>query len=92
MEEKLLYKIHVTGQVQGVGFRWSAVREARNRGIKGFVKNLSNGSVYIEAEGSREQLNAYVEWCKKGPGFSFVESVNADPFPPVNYTGFQIEF
>jgi len=92
MEEKLLYKIHVTGKVQGVGFRWSATNEARNRGIKGFVKNLSNGNVYIEAEGSGEQLNAYVEWCKKGPGFGFVESVNAEAFPPVNYTDFRIEY
>jgi acylphosphatase len=47
MEEKLLYKIQVTGHVQGVGFRWSAASEARTRSIKGFVKNLSDGSVYI---------------------------------------------
>ena len=40
MEEKLLYKIHVRGRVQGVGFRWSAVREAKNNGITGFVKNM----------------------------------------------------
>jgi len=33
MEEKLLYKIYVTGHVQGVGFRWSAAREARNYGL-----------------------------------------------------------
>jgi acylphosphatase len=92
MEEKLRYKIYVTGQVQGVGFRWRASNEARNRGIKGFVKNLSDGSVYIEAEGSREQLNGYVEWCKKGSGFGFVESVKADTYPPVNYTDFQIEY
>jgi acylphosphatase len=92
MEEKLLYKIHITGQVQGVGFRWSAASEARNRDIKGFVKNLSNGSVYIEVEGFREQLNEYIEWCKKGPGFGFVESVNVDTFPPVNYTDFRIEY
>ena len=91
MEEKHLYKIHVTGWVQGVGFRWSAVREASNRGITGYVKNLSDGSVYIEAEGSREQLNAYVGWCKKGPGLGFVESVSVDIFPPVNYTVFRIE-
>jgi acylphosphatase len=91
MEEKLLYKITVTGRVQGVGFRRSAANEARYRGIKGFVKNLSNGSVYIEAEGSREQLNAYVEWCKKGPGFGSVESVNVDVSPPVNNAGFRIE-
>ena len=92
MEEKLLYKIHVTGWVQGVGFRWSAANEAKNRGITGFVKNLSNGSVYIEAEGSREKLNAYVEWCKKGPRFGVVESVTADPSPTVNYTDFRVEY
>jgi len=91
MEEKLLFKIHVRGRVQGVGFRWSAVREARNRGIKGFVKNLSDGSVYIEAEGSMKQLNTFVEWCKKGPGFGFVDSVNVDTFAPVNYNDFRIE-
>jgi acylphosphatase len=92
MEKKLLYKIHVTGRVQGVGFRWSAAIEARSRGITGFVKNLANGSVYIEAEGSREQLNAYVEWCKAGTVHSFVESVNTDIFPPANYKDFQIEY
>jgi acylphosphatase len=91
LEEKLLYKIHVSGRVQGVGFRWSAANEARMRGINGFIKNLSDGSVYIEAEGFKEQLNSYVDWCKKGPGYSIVESVIAEPFPPVHYTDFRIE-
>jgi acylphosphatase len=91
MENKLLYKIHIMGRVQGVGFRWRAAIEARDLGITGYVKNLSDGSVYIEAEGSRDQLNAYVEWCKIGPGIGFVESVSVDSFPPVNYSGFQIE-
>jgi acylphosphatase len=92
MEEKLLYKIHVRGRVQGVGFRWSAVREARKNGITGFVKNQSDGSVYIEAEGSRAQLKAFVEWCKDGPGIGHVESVTADPYPPVNYKEFRVEY
>jgi acylphosphatase len=35
--------------------------------ITGFVKNLKNGSVYIEAEGEEESLKAMVEWCHKGP-------------------------
>jgi acylphosphatase len=90
MEEKLLYKIHVRGYVQGVGFRWSAVREAKRKDISGFVKNMSDGSVYIEAEGSKKQLEAFVEWCIKGPGY--VESVTADPYPPVNYREFRVEY
>jgi acylphosphatase len=92
MEEKLLYKINILGRVQGVGFRWNAVRVARNLGINGIIKNLSGGGVYIEAEGSADQLNAFIEWCKKGPVGSFVESVKFSPFPTVNYTDFRIDF
>jgi acylphosphatase len=91
MEEKLLYKIHIKGQVQGVGFRWSAASEARNLGIKGFVKNLSDGSVYIEAEGPIKKLDTFVEWCQKGPRFSFVDSVSTETYPPANYSDFRIE-
>ncbi len=90
MDEKKLYKILVTGHVQGVGFRWSAANEARNRDIKGYIKNLSDGSVYIEAEGSPVQLDIFVEWCKKGPAFGTVESVNIETVPAVNYSDFRI--
>ena len=91
MDRKLLYKIYVKGKVQGVGFRWSAANEARKRGINGLVKNLSDGTVYIEAEGYADLLNDYVEWCRNGPGLSNVESVETESFPPVNYYDFRIE-
>jgi len=90
MENKILYRIHVKGRVQGVGFRWSAVREARRRGITGFVKNQYDGSVYIEAEGPQEQLLEFLEWCRRRPGF--VKSVTADPAPIENYTDFTVEY
>jgi acylphosphatase len=88
MENKQLYKIHVTGRVQGVGFRWKASLEAESLGITGFVRNMSDGSVYIEAEGFREGLNLFVEWCRGGPGS--VESVTADSFPAAGYSEFTI--
>jgi len=91
MNEKLLYKISVRGHVQGVGFRWSAAREAKNMGITGFVKNLSDGSVYIEAEGSREELNSFISWCRKGPVFGTVKSVESDSSPAAGYTEFTID-
>jgi acylphosphatase len=90
MEDIILYRIHVKGRVQGVGFRYTAVREAKRRGITGFVKNQYDGSVYIEAEGSREQLLDFVEWCRRGPGF--VKSVTADTGPLENYTDFRVEY
>lgn len=92
MEDKLLYKIHIRGRVQGVGFRWSAVKEARNQDIKGFVKNMPDGSVFIEAEGLRENLKTYLEWCKRGPAFGSVESIDVEIYPPVKYKDFSIEY
>ena len=91
MEEKVLYKIHVTGRVQGVGFRWSAANEAINCGITGYVKNLSDGSVYIEAEGSRDQLHAFIKLCRDWSGPGFVDSVSSELFSPANYEDFRIE-
>lgn len=91
MTQKLLYKISVKGHVQGVGFRWNAANEARKRGITGLVRNMPDGSVYIEAEGTMKMLDSYVEWCKKGPLFSTVDSVVTESFPPEGYTGFAIE-
>lgn len=91
MEDKIRYKIVITGRVQGVGFRWNAVREAGSRGITGLVKNMTDGRVYIEAEGYREQLDDYIAWCRRGPVFSSVENVEIEASSPMNYKSFNIE-
>lgn len=90
-EEKILYRIQVTGLVQGVGFRWSAAREAWNRDITGYVKNMPDGSVYIEAEGTREQLAGFAAWCRKGPEIGFVDSARVTEYPPAGYSEFSIK-
>lgn len=87
---KLLYRIRISGRVQGVGFRWNSAREARQMGITGFVKNLPDGGVYVEAEGEREILEIFVEWCRAGPPFSSVESVEVSSSEPVGYREFVI--
>lgn len=91
-EQKILYKIRVIGRVQGVGFRWSAVREAGRRGITGMVRNCPDGSVYLEAEGERERLDEFVEWCRKGPGPGYVKSVVYDVHPPSGYREFRVDY
>jgi acylphosphatase len=90
MDSKTLLRIHVKGYVQGVGFRWNAAMEARSLGITGFVKNLDDGSVYIEAEGRKQQLDIFVEWCRSGPGRSRVKSVETEELPQAGYTEFNI--
>jgi len=59
--------ILISGRVQGVFFRASTKNKADELGIKGFVKNLGDGSVYIEAEGNQDQLITFESWCRKGP-------------------------
>jgi acylphosphatase len=69
------FDIKITGHVQGVWYRGSALRKARELGLTGFVRNLPDGSVYAEAEGSEEVLRAFVAWCRQGPPLAEVENV-----------------
>jgi acylphosphatase len=66
--ESILHKnIRISGRVQGVGFRYTARSMASIIGVKGYVRNLPNGDVYIEAEGIHSQLEEYIQWCRHGP-------------------------
>lgn len=67
--------IKVSGRVQGVFYRASTDDKAQRLGVKGYVKNEPDGSVYIEAEGDDAVLDALVEWCKQGPPAAQVSNV-----------------
>ncbi len=69
-------KITLTGRVQGVGFRISTKAVADQLGVKGFVKNLPNGNVYIEAEAEDIYMQEFLNWCKLGPDEALAESIN----------------
>ena len=56
--------IVVKGKVQGVFFRASTREKAESIGVNGSVRNLPDGSVQIEAEATRDQLNRLIEWCR----------------------------
>jgi len=68
-------KLIVKGKVQGVGFRYFTLNEAKLLSISGYVKNLSNGNVEIDAEGSVNLLPVFIEKIKQGPSFSYIEEV-----------------
>lgn len=87
----ILHKnIVVSGHVQGVGFRQSCRKAARTYGIKGFVKNLPNKDVYIEAEGSKTTINLFLKWCNEGPSLARVNNVEYTDSELLNFTGFDI--
>lgn len=72
--EKIHIAIKITGKVQGVGFRETTKYVADQSGIKGFVRNELDGTVYLEAEGERWELDAFVEWCNEGPDRAIIET------------------
>ena len=84
------YNINISGRVQGVGFRYSALTIARDHNISGFVRNEPDGSVYIEAEGDPADLDRFLQWCYKGPGFGRVDKVVFSEAPLRNFESFNI--
>ena len=67
----------VRGRVQGVGFRYFVLGEARSLGISGFTRNLPDGNVEIQAAGDVEALEALARTLKQGPALSRVDGVSA---------------
>ncbi|MFI5263828.1 MAG: acylphosphatase, partial [Candidatus Kapaibacterium sp.] len=65
----------VTGLVQGVGFRYYTHKEAVALKLTGFVRNIHNDSVEIEAQGTEDHIERLIEWVKKGPRNAIVDSV-----------------
>jgi len=76
-EEIWQVKILVSGRVQGVLFRSNTKRRADQLGIYGWVRNLPDGKVEIIAQGTTENLNQLISWCKKGPIFAKIEDVES---------------
>lgn len=85
------FKIKVSGKVQGVFFRASTKDMADEFGIKGFVRNESDGGVYIEAEGEAEKLKQFIDWCHRGPDRARVDQCVVTEDAIKNFTGFAIQ-
>lgn len=71
-------RIKVTGKVQGVFYRKYTYQKAAELGITGFVKNMPDDSVYIEAYGDDDVLSLFVDWCYTGSPKAQVENVEVN--------------
>jgi acylphosphatase len=70
------YRFTVSGQVQGVGFRYSAQAQARRLGLSGWVANRPDGAVEGLACGPADGLEAFRGWLRRGPPAARVERVD----------------
>lgn len=81
-------RLVISGLVQGVGFRWYVARHAQTLQLRGYVKNLAEGNVHVEAEGDRGLVEELIKQARIGPRASHVTDVKVewlDPaknFPP----------
>lgn len=78
MSESARLHAVIHGRVQGVFFRASARDQAERLGLSGWVRNLPAGTVELLAEGPREQLEQFLQWCRLGPEYARVEKVQAE--------------
>ncbi|MDF1547410.1 MAG: acylphosphatase [Bacteroidales bacterium] len=82
--------ISINGRVQGVGFRHHTMKVANEYNIKGMVKNMLDGSVYIEASGTDEEIEKFLRYCNEGPRWAVVEAVEILEIKDKGYTGFMV--
>ena len=82
----------VRGNVQGVGFRWFVEREAHILGIAGWVRNNSDSTVEVLAQGTRDQLSGLRSRLREGPRAARVDDVEESEAEPIKgLSSFRIE-
>ncbi|MFT8704569.1 acylphosphatase [Bifidobacterium aquikefiricola] len=79
-------RIHaqVVGMVQGVGFRYSALRFAERIQVTGWVHNEHDGSVVVEAQGDEDAVDRMTQWLHEGPDWARVDTVSIERIHPVS--------
>lgn len=90
---KKAVKALISGQVQGVGYRYFAQREAAQLGVTGYVRNRFDGRVEVFVQGETELVELFINILEQGPRFGHVERLQREETDPINkYDHFKIEF
>lgn len=80
----------ISGNVQGVGFRASMRRRAKNNDVTGWVKNLEDGRVEAVLEGEEEDVAKVMDWARKGPNIANVENIELEEGEPEFLETFEV--
>ena len=89
---KAAWKFFISGEVQGVGYRFFAQRAAARHQVQGHVKNCADGTVEVIAEGSAGEVEEFKKDLVTGPQWSRVAQVEETNIEPTGlYASFRIE-
>jgi len=84
-------RIIVDGRVQGVGFRYYVSKKAMEHDIKGYVRNMYDGRVEIDAEGENENLHRFMTECRRGPSMARIDEFLIHDVPHFGFSSFSIK-
>jgi len=91
-QEPFRAHVYVSGNVQGVGYRFSTVQQAKRLGVNGWVKNLQDGRVEAVFEGDKPAVEKMVKWCHSGPASASVEDVSVMQEEMQGIKGFETRY
>lgn len=83
-------RVIVSGRVQGVYYRHTCRAVARELGVKGWVRNRSDGTVEVVAEGSRAAVGDLIAWCREGPPSADIRGLEITDETPVGERDFRV--
>lgn len=75
-------RLMIRGRVQGVFYRANTKEQASLLGLAGWVRNLPDGAVEAEVEGPPDDVDALIDWCRGGPPYARVDSIDIEDREP----------
>lgn len=89
--DRQVSRLIIGGRVQGVGYRWWCVAEARRHGLDGWVRNRTNGTVEAVLAGPSAAVQAMIALCRQGPSMARVDRLQVMEAADPGSTGFKEE-
>lgn len=95
MQESQIHRdrahVFVSGSVQGVGYRFATLKQAKQLSVSGWIRNLPDDRVEAVFEGSKAAVEEIICWCQQGPPGAVVKNVAVEYEEPEGLREFQIK-
>lgn len=92
MGDRTRAQVFVSGTVQGVYYRATTRETARDNGVDGWVRNLSDGRVEAVFEGPPDAVETMIAWCHDGSPAATVDDVEVEYEDPTGLDGFEVKW